>query len=847
MIFKWAWREIFRGWQMSLFFVFNISLGLTGYISIEAFKGSLQNYLKDNSKQLLSADLSVSARRKLTEKEIVDIRKIVGTQAEETQTLDFFAMIGTAQGSRLVSVKAIDAHYPFYGSLTLEHEGLVTSLSPKSIINNSTAWAYKDLQYQLGLKVGDEIQLGELKLKLADYVVEDSTQAIRSALIAPRIFIHIAQVPKSGLVQYGSTLTQSLLFKLKDDRKSLVLQKQLLKILTDPAIQVDTPQTASEDSGRQLGYLSDFLGLASLVAVFLSGLGIAYIYQLFLSQRLQEIAIYRSLGLSTGQTLGIFILQASFLGALSLIPSLIGAKIFIPILSSLISKVTAFPLQPQMTLSSVAWGIFIALILSLLICLPMILQIRDLKPAQLFREEKDLFQIKDVKWWLYTPSILVFWLLSIYQSNSIKNASLFLGALIGVLVFLFLIGWVSVKSLDLTQKFKDWRFKYSLKSLSRKTSTTLSIFVTLGIGTLLMNLLPQLKTSLREDLSFNTSSPIPSLFFFDIQDDQITPMIHFLKEKNVEFKTISPLVKARILKINDENYERKMESTTLRTREEEVEARMRNRGVNLSYREQLSDSETIVAGRPLAGKAEPTPQAIAELSVEYRFAERMGFKIGDQILFDVQGVSITGRVVNFRRVKWTSFQPNFFILFQDGFLNEAPKTFIGTLAPLKESDKQTLVAEVTQKFANVSMIDVTRLIKNILQIAEQMSWSLELMSALAFLTGFIVLYSIIRSQIRMRRWELNMLKILGADSKSLHYYILNEFVCLSFFSSLFGAVLSLLVSGLMMRFIFDSPVVFSWGWPLASILSVPALAAVICFGASAGVIREKPIVLLRET
>src|SRR5690606_32005397 len=149
-----------------------------------------------------------------------------------------------------------------------------------------------------------------------------------------------------------------------------------------------------------------------------------------------------------------------------------------------------------------------------------------------------------------------------------------------------------------------------------------------------------------------------------------------LKERDLDVLGLSPMVRARILKVNGQDYERKIAETGFKTREEEREARIRNRGVNLSYRSSLADSETIVSGRDFSGEFDPQKQDKAELSVEFRFAERMGLKIGDILEFDVQGVEIEGQIINLRRVKWTSFQPNFFILVQNGVLNEAPKTFI---------------------------------------------------------------------------------------------------------------------------------------------------------------------------
>ncbi|MBK7960192.1 MAG: FtsX-like permease family protein [Bdellovibrionales bacterium] len=239
----------------------------------------------------------------------------------------------------------------------------------------------------------------------------------------------------------------------------------------------------------------------------------AYIFQLFLSQKLKEIAIFRSLGLTPGQTLNLFVLQATILGLFAIIPSFFSAQIFIPLLSRMISLVTPFSILPKITFMTITFGSIGSILLSLLVCLPFIIQIRHLHPAQLLREEKSEFRLTRVQWWLFLPSLAVFWTFSILQSNSFKTGSIFFGALVIVIMALAFFGWVGLVGLDLLKPRRDWRINYSLKSLVRKKATSLSIFVTLGIGTLLVNLLPQLKESLNKDLTFDAASAVPSCFY----------------------------------------------------------------------------------------------------------------------------------------------------------------------------------------------------------------------------------------------------------------------------------------------------------------------------------------------
>jgi len=127
-----------------------------------------------------------------------------------------------------------------------------------------------------------------------------------------------------------------------------------------------------------------------------------------------------------------------------------------------------------------------------------------------------------------------------------------------------------------------------------------------------------------------------------------------------------------------------------------------------------------------------------------------------------------------------------------------------------------------------------------------MSWSLELMAYLALFTGYIVLFSIVRSQIKMRRWELNMLKILGAEGASVTGFILSEFAFLSFLSSSIGAFLSIAVSFILNRYMFESSFEFSWAQPVISVLAITGLSLVISLSASLRTINESALGILRQ-
>lgn len=840
-----AWRELRRSWRFGLFFIFNLSLGLTGFVSLEAFKAAIQKNIESNAKIILSADIEVWARRPFTPEEHKQIRAVLPT-APEGVVYQFFAMLNAGGNSRLVSVKAIDAAYPFYGELEMGSGQKITHDSDKDILREKNIWIYPELRTQLGLKNGDEVRLGRLHLKVSDSVEKDGTQTFRAASLAPRVFINRALLPESGLIQFGSTFSMSYLYRLPAGVSAAEVRSRLYEKLTDASIQVETPQSAGEDSGRQLGYLSDYLGLVAIIALFMSVLGASYIYRLYLTQKLKEIAIFRTLGLQSRQAVGIYVLQILMLGALATVPTLILTTAVLPLLSRLLARLTPFSLQPSVSPWIFAVSLGMALLGSFVVSFPFLRKIRDLRPAKLFSEEKFAPDMALGGVWPFLPAVILFWLLAVYQAHSWWIGGIFIAALAAVLVALGLVAWLGLQLLLHVRLPKTWFIKFSLLGLRRRRAASFAIFIAVGLGSLLMNILPQLKVTLQSEFILEGGAKLPSLFMFDIQDEQIQPLLDALKQKKITATLVSPMVRARILKVNGKDYERKLEDQKFQTREEERDARFRNRGVNLSYRPQLSDSEIILEGKKFSGPFDPSRQKYAELSVEYKYAERVGLHIHDILEFDIQGVRVQGEIINLRKVKWTSFQPNFFILMQDGVLNEAPKTYIAAVPALPPPEKSALQTQLASRFPNVSILDVGRVVADLLNVATQMSWSLELMAALALLTGYIVLFSIVRAQLRQRRWELNMLKVLGASGAGVSGFILIESLALTLLSSLAGALLSLIVSDALAIFVFESEFKFDLFWPVISVIGITLTSLLVAFIAGLDIVREKPLQILRS-
>ena len=473
-----------------------------------------------------------------------------------------------------------------------------------------------------------------------------------------------------------------------------------------------------------------------------------------------------------------------------------------------------------------------------------------MEPLHLFHENIEQKIVNSSFWkkqvFSYIPLLILSWSLSVWQSHSLIVGSVFVGMLLVSILFLGCIAWlVLAMAGNLSQISGSTMKRLAFRNLQRNRTGAISCFLALALGTLLINLIPQIYQGLQEEVSRPDDFRIPSLFLFDIQQEQMETLQKTLNFEKVNINYLSPMVRARLEKVNGKNFV--YSDKVALTREQERQQSFRRRNLNLSYRTELSDSEHIVEGRMLATNYDWDSGKPAEVSLEVRYAERMGLKLGDLLTFNVQEVLVEAIVTNLRRVQWNSFQPNFFIIFQPGVLENAPSTFLGSIGGLDASGKLKIQNRIVSDYPNVSVIDVSRMVERALKISDQMVLALRLMAYLSILAGLVVVFSIARHEVDGRLWELNMLKVLGAKFSDIQKMIQIEFAVLGIFAGLFGVVLSLIMSYGISWWFFEN--LWKWTWPtsLASIIGVTSLSVGVASLATSRTLRSSPLTLLRAS
>ncbi|MCB0408267.1 MAG: FtsX-like permease family protein, partial [Bdellovibrionales bacterium] len=541
-----------------------------------------------------------------------------------------------------------------------------------------------------------------------------------------------------------------------------------------------------------------------------------------------------------------YLTQLGFLGALSAFGALVLSFLIVPLLQSITKTLIPMELSYQLSYQTVMISVIIGVIGSFCICLPFLAKLSGVSPSVLLKGgalEKPLMVKELVLFW--SPGFLLFWLLSLWQANSYIVGSLFVASFfisIGVLFFISIIVLKLIQSIQWSSK--NLSFYWALRDLSRDQVTSISSFLALGLGAVLLNLIPQVEASLSHELESPESSRLPSLFMFDIQDEQLETLQSLLSQQNLKMAQVSPMIQSRLLEVNGSPFDKGEGADQGLTREEERETRFRNRGFNLSYRDQLSDSESIYDGKPIEDIYQVGSSELPKISLEKRFADRLNLKIGDILKFDIEGVEVKGQIYNLRTVKWTSFQPNFFVQFQPGVLEAAPKSFIATVSHLSEDQKLNLQREIVKVTPNVSIIDVSKLVKKLSEIIRQMSLALQGMAIMCLISGFVVIFSIVSHQMEKQKWQLGLEKVLGASFSTIRGQILYQYLLLAAAAATLGVLISIVFSYLLSRLLFESEWIFDPYPALISLTFILLTTAVITLLASYRYLKEEPKYLL---
>ncbi len=339
--------------------------------------------------------------------------------------------------------------------------------------------------------------------------------------------------------------------------------------------------------------------------------------------------------------------------------------------------------------------------------------------------------------------------------------------------------------------------------------------------------------------TFEASAESPNLILFDVQTEQRNDVENTITPKGLPVIDNIPIVTMRMERIKDRDVNDIRLDTTTR-----VNKWILNHEFRTTYRDSMIGSEKLLEGEWLPSV--PPSTEVIPISLADNVANDALVKLGDTLLFNVQGKMMTTVVGNIRQVDWARMQLNFSIVFPTGVLEKAPQFHVVTTNAPDKASSANLQRELVKKFPNISIIDLRQVVTLVENILDKISWVITFMAFFSILTGIIVLIGSVRNSKYQRIRESVLLRTLGAQSKQILKINALEYLFLGVLGSGVGVLLSLLSSFLLAYFIFDTPFIPSWVPFLVVLPGITLLVLAIGLFNSRGVLNSPPLQVLRK-
>jgi putative ABC transport system permease protein len=233
------------------------------------------------------------------------------------------------------------------------------------------------------------------------------------------------------------------------------------------------------------------------------------------------------------------------------------------------------------------------------------------------------------------------------------------------------------------------------------------------------------------------------------------------------------------------------------------------------------------------------------VSLEEGVAKRLQVALGDELIFDVQGLPVPTRVGSLRQVEWERVQPNFFVVFPAGVLEDAPQFHVMVLRTQDNEQSARLQQAVVQQLPNVSAIDLSLIVGLIDTILSKVAFVVRFMALFSIFTGLVVLAGAVITGRYQRVQESVLLRTLGASRRQVVQILLVEYLFLGGLAAFTGLVLSWGASWALARFVFEAPLAPIVRPSLLALLLITALTVLIGMFNSRGIATRSPLEVLR--
>jgi putative ABC transport system permease protein len=222
----------------------------------------------------------------------------------------------------------------------------------------------------------------------------------------------------------------------------------------------------------------------------------------------------------------------------------------------------------------------------------------------------------------------------------------------------------------------------------------------------------------------------------------------------------------------------------------------------------------------------------------------LGLKLGDTVTYDVAGEPVSAKVTSLRDVRWDSFQPNFFMVFSPGVLDDVTGTLI-TSVHVRAEQRPALV-DLVRQFPEVTIIDIAALLSQVRDVMDKAALAVQYVFLFTLAAGLMVLLAAVQATRDERRYESAMLRTLGASRRVVFQGLAAEFIALGMLAGLLAALGATVAGYFLAREVFNLEYTIDpWVW-VVGIVGGGLLVGIAGMLAARSVVSLPPVETLRQ-
>ena len=769
------------------------------------FTDRIRQALERDANQLLGADLLLIADHPWPEA----VRALIQTHAlriAETRTFPSMVTTGAEKGGRAhpADVKAVSAAYPLRGNLRVAIGLHQPDRQVSEIPAAGTVWVDERLASALAVEIGDEIQLGARRLRIAAILTLEPDRGVNFFSVAPRLLMNLDDLASTALIQPGSRVSYRLL--VAGDPAPVNAFRIEVKKRLSAGERIEDAENARPEIRTALDRAQKFLGIAACLSVVLSAVAMALASRRYMQRHLDACAVMRCMGATQSFLLRTYagqFLLIGFVGTLLGCLTGFGAHF---VLHAWLAQLLATPL-PLPGMLPALQGLVVGFLLLFGFALPPVFQLKRVSTLRVLRREfaeKGLPQTRLLAGYglgFVGLAGLIVWLAGEVRLGLLIGAGFF-----GAMVLFSLVARLAVFLASRVRGHRaggvSWRF--GLASLERHALASVIQIVALALGFMALMLLTAVRGDLLQAWQRAIPPDAPNRFVVNIQPEQRDDVRRLFATHGLQ-PDFAPMIRGRLTRVNAQPI-RPEQYTDERAR------RLVEREFNLSYRNDLPEGNQVTTGRWFSSAE--LSQGVA--SVEEGLARTLGLKVGDRLGFEVAGESVEMTVVGLRKLNWDSMRVNFFVLTPPQLLEGFPQSWITSiyLGP----DHSGFVNTLVEAFPNLTVIDVAAIVRQLQSIMAQVARAIQFVFLFTLLAGILVLYAALAAAAEERRYELAVMRALGARRDQLRRALLTEFSAIGALAGLIGALGAVGVGQVLAKraFYLDMPMDL-WLLPLGAI------------------------------